>query len=40
MYSKKNFGLSLPIVLSSSMFSTARFIIEQPSGVIMQSAKL
>ena len=39
MYSQKNPGLSLPMVFSSSMFSTQRFIIEQPSGVTMQSAK-
>ena len=40
MYSWKKFGLSLPIVFRSSMFSTQRFIIVQPSGVMTQSAKL
>ena len=28
------------MVFSSSIFSTHRFIMEQPSGVMMQSAKL
>ena len=32
IYSKKNFSFSLPRAFSSSMFSTARFIIVQPSG--------
>ena len=40
MYWWKKLGLSLPMVWSSSMFSTARFIIVQPSGVMTQSAKL
>ena len=39
-YPKKNFSFSLPRACSSSMFSTQRFIMEQPSGVMMQSAKL
>ena len=40
IYCQKNLSFPSPMVLSSSMFSTQRFIIVQPSGAMTQSAKL
>ena len=40
IYSWKNRSLPCPMVFSSSIFSTQRFIIVQPSGAMTQSAKL